>query len=517
MRFLILALLLPTHSLMAQVTFSEHIAPIVFDHCVSCHRAGEIGPMPLTTYSQVASLGSMVEYVTQIRYMPPWRPDPQYSSFRDENWLSDEQIGLISEWVNTGMPQGNPALMPPLPVFPEGSQIGEPDLVLTMEQPFTHLGNNSDMYQVFVIPTGLTQDRDVEAIEVRADNKNICHHAILGLDVSGTAQQLDAQSPEYGYTQFGGFGFNPQDPFFGAWVPGASPLEYPPSIGKKILADSDLLLQMHYGPSSINQTDQSSVNIFFSQNPIQRYVQTYAMMPQHLEQLFIIPPGQVKTFHGKFTTPINVSLIGVAPHAHLLGKSFESFATSPNNQDTIPLIRIPEWSFNWQGFYAYPGLKKVPAGYTIHYVGTYDNTSSNPFNPNNPPQYVSWGEGTSDEMYLCFIQYVPYLPGDEDISLSAESDTHMMVYPKTQFFPSYPNPAADQITVGFSLASAERVSLVLMDGQGREVKRILNQVSRSSGRYTQTIDLDGLASGPYLCQLITTSGIYTQRIVIGAR
>lgn len=514
MRSILLFSLLISATGWSQITFSEHIAPIVFDHCVSCHRPGEIGPMPLTNYSEVASQGTMIEYVTDIRYMPPWRPDHTYSTFRDENWLTDEEISMISEWVSNGMPEGNPALTPPLPVFPEGSQVGVPDLVLTMEQPYLHLGTNTDQYQIFVLPTGLTEDRDIEAIEVRPDNKDICHHAILGVDVSGIAAQLDAQDPEYGYTQFGGFGFDPEDQFFSAWVPGASPMVFPPTLGKLLPAGSDLLLQMHYGPSSIDQEDQTSINIFFADDPVIRYVQTYAVNPTNLEELFIIPPSEVTAFHGTYTVPLNVSVIGVAPHAHLLGKSFELYATSPDNNDTIPLIHIPEWNFNWQGFFAYPNLTLVPAGYTIHYIGEYDNTLANPFNPNNPPQWSSWGEGTEDEMYLCYIQWVPYLPGDQDIVLSAENAEHMMSYPETQLFPSYPNPATDQFTVGFSLARPEKVTLRVLDTQGKLIQQALNEVSYPMGRHKVTLPLDGLASGTYVYQMIAGGEVFSRRFIV---
>jgi len=332
--------------LVAQVTFTEDVAPIIYEHCTKCHREGEIGPFPLTSYAEVAASASIIDYVTGIRYMPPWTPDHTYTTFRDENVLTDEEIATIAAWVAAGAPEGDPSLIPPLPVFPEGSQVGEPDLVLTMDQAFEHEGNYTDMYKVFVLPTGLTEDKDIEAIEVRPDNKNICHHAILGVDISGQAAQLDAATTDYGYTQFGGFGFNPIDNFFSAWVPGSSPLVFPPTLGKKLYANSDLLIQMHYGPSATDQTDQSSVNIFFADSPIQRYVQTAAINPQNLDEPFFILPGEVKTFHGTIQVPVDVSLIGVGPHGHLICSSYEVYAVSQSGQDTIKIIKIPECASN---------------------------------------------------------------------------------------------------------------------------------------------------------------------------
>lgn len=498
----------------AQVNYSEHIAPIIYNHCTKCHRDGEIGPMPLTNYSEVSANGSMIAYVTDIKYMPPWRPDNTYTHFIGENVLTDEEIDLIGSWVSNGMPQGNPDLEPDPPVFPTGSQVGVPDLIITMDEPYQHQGNNVDQYQIFVLPTSLTEDKDVSAIEVRADNKSICHHAILGLDTTGTAQGLDADDTEYGYTEFGGFGFDPVDPFFSAWVPGATPLVYPPTLGKKLYAGSDLLLQMHYGPSATPQTDQTSVNIFYADDPIQRYIITYPVSLQDLDVPFLIPPNEVKSFHGTVAVPFGVSLIGIAPHAHLLGKSYEVYAVSANQQDTINLIKIPEWNFNWQGLYAYPNPKHIPAGYTVHCIGTFDNTTNNPLNPNDPPQYVWWGESTSDEMYLCYLQFVFYQNGDENISLAVEDSNTNLIYPVHQLFPSYPNPTNDKFTIGYSLGSPDKVDLVLYDSNGRLVKQILSGANRPPGRFKETISVDDLAPGIYIYQLRTKGFEQSARLII---
>ncbi len=498
----------------AQVTFTADIAPIMFEHCTKCHRQGEIGPMPLTNYQEVMANASMVEYTTSIGYMPPWRPDHTYSTFRDENVLSQDEIDKIAQWITEGMPEGNPADLPPFPEYIDGSQIGTPDLVLTMNEPYEHQGTMTDQYQVFVLPTGLTEDHDIEAIEVRADNNEICHHAILGIDTTGTAQLLDAADPEYGYTQFGGFGFDPVDQFFGAWVPGTNPMTYPPTIGKKLFANADLLIQMHYGPTSVTQTDQTSVNLFFSDDPIQRYVRTYAINPYNLDELFFIPANTVKTFHGTLQIPFDVSLIGVGPHAHLLCKSFEVYAVSPDLQDTIQMIRIPEWNFNWQGFYSYPSFIHLPAGYTVHCYATYDNTENNPFNPSSPPQWSAWGEGTEDEMYLCYIQYVPYLNGDEDIVLSAANHENVMVYKETQLFPSYPNPAAIEVNIGFSIGNSKETSLDLYDAQGRWIRTVFRSTKPVPGLYREKLNTSDLPSGTYYLKLQSGDHVSGRQLII---
>ena len=442
---LCLLLLIPAAGI-SQVTYHADVAPIIHNACMECHRTGEIGPMPFTSYEEVSAYGPFIEYVTSIGYMPPWTPDAEYSHFVGERVLSAAEIETISAWVDADMPEGDPADNPGAPDFPEGSQIGEPDLVFSMPQPYAHEGDMTDQYQVFVIPTDFEEDVTVRALEVRPGNGAIAHHAILGLDIEGIAATLDAQDPAPGYESFGDFGFDAFENFFGGWVPGTQTTVYPEGIGRVIPADSDLLIQMHYGPNSVEETDQTEVNVFLTDGPIDREVTTGIMGPWTLGEPFFIPANQVKTFHGTYDIPVDLSLLSIVPHCHLIGVSWEVFATGPGGQDTIPLISIPAWDFNWQGFFTFPYMTKVPAGYTIHGIASYDNTASNPFNPNDPPQMIEYGDNTGDEMFFVFFDYVPYEEGDENISLDTPllSSVEPMEREKPQI-QLQPNPASDRI------------------------------------------------------------------------
>ncbi len=496
------------------VNWSEDIAPIIFNKCTECHRQGEIGPMPFTNYGEVAGYGSLIEFVTSSGYMPPWSPEPGYGELAGERILSSEEKQLISDWVDAGMPQGDLALQPPMPEFPEGSQVGVPDLILTMDEAYTHEGDLTDQYQVFVLETGLTEDRDIKAIEVRPGNNAIAHHAILGVDNSGQAAALAAEDEDYGYESFGGFGFNPVDPFLGAWVPGAAPVIYPNTIGKQLLAGSDLLVQMHYGPTSIDESDQTTVNIFFADEPVDRYVQTFPINPFDLDEPFVLPPNEVSTFHGQIEVPTDISLLGIAPHCHLLGKSWEVYATSPDLNDTIPLISIPDWDFNWQGFYTYEQIQHIPAGYTVHAIATYDNTASNPFNPSDPPQWSSWGEGTEDEMYLVYLSLIPYQPGDEDTVLSLNENLQGIQPIENRIYSAYPNPADDQVTVAFSLAQPGTVSLEVLDVKGQLTPVGTDTFMLPMGHHRRTFNVSQLAPGRYTIVLSHEGGRSVKSLVV---
>ena len=166
----------------SQVNFSEDISSIIYNNCTECHRPNQSGPMSFTNYLEVSSLGNMIEYVTQSGYMPPWHADTDYSTFIGERGLTDDDINLISEWVSNGMPQGNPILEAPIPNFPEGSAVGVPDAVFTMEEEYLIEGNNQDDYRVFVFETNFPEDKYLKSIEIIPGNYAAVHHVLINID-----------------------------------------------------------------------------------------------------------------------------------------------------------------------------------------------------------------------------------------------------------------------------------------------------------------------------------------------
>ena len=505
----------------AQVTYSEHIAPIIYENCTSCHREGEIAPFSLSNYEEAAAWSGMIQYVTEIQYMPPWKPDPSYSHFVGERSLSEEEIRLIAEWAESGAPQGNPDLEPPLPDFPSGSQLGTPDLVLEMTEEYFIEGNNEDDYRVFVLPTSLTEDKEIAAIEFRPGNNRAVHHALIAYDTEGLAAAKDAETPEYGYESFGDFGVQIQGTFTG-YTPGIKSIFYPKGIGTTLPAGSDLLIQVHYAPLPTDETDKSLLNIFFKEenDPIVRNTQRQPATPFDLEGgffSFVIPPNEVKTFHGIRQVEEDISLLSIYPHMHYLGVNWEIYAETATG-DTLPIIRINDWDFNWQGSYTFDRMKKIPAGSTIHYYATYDNTSSNPFNPSNPPQTVRWGEGTTDEMFLIGMEYVPYQEGDEEIVMDqqniATSNEGEIGSPDSPSFWVYPNPSHGEFILNYQLENRESIRIDLLDAKGVEVKSLKSPKIYAKGRHTWEIDVQDLPSGTYTIRLHTSTGIASQSIIV---
>lgn len=496
------------------------MAPIVYKHCTSCHRPGEIAPFSLTNYTEAANWAGMIRYVTDIRYMPPWKADPDFGvKYLGENYLSDAQIATIKDWVDGGAPQGDPTLEPPLPVFPTGSQVGTPDLVLSFAQSHLHKGTGKDEYRYFVLPTGLTENKNLVALEMRPGNTKIVHHALFWADASGTAAALDAQTPEYGYVggqvQGGGqANFGDQLP---TYVPGAQPNVYSNGMAQRIAAGSDLVAQIHYAPASTDERDSSTINLFFSKKPVTRIVRSQILTPPSLVNgPFIIEANKVKEFHGVYKLPLAVSLLGTMPHCHLLGKNWRVFAVTPT-KDTIPLIHIKDWDFNWQGTYHFNKLKVLPKNSEIHAFATYDNTVDNPFNPNSPPKMVTWGEGTADEMYYLPLLWVPYQVGDENLDLgggTTSTDPGVFHFNQTRLYPVAPNPVRGMVKVGFTLGETTTASVEVYDLYGRLVTTLHSNRLTMAGEHILNWDSALLTPGMYYVSLRANGLIQTQKVMV---
>lgn len=498
------------------VNFSEHIAPIIYNHCTTCHRPGEVGPFPLTNYSEVSAYANTIQLVTQTGYMPPWKPDPNYQRYQNENFLSEEQKQLINDWVNQGSPQGNPALEPPLPVFPTGSQVGVPDLVLSFAESFTQPGNNLDTYRYFVIPTGLTQDRNIKSVEFRPGNPRIVHHALIWEDTTGEAMAADLATPEYGYAEGAG-STNLSQMQLPGYVPGAAPVVYSNGITQKLHAGSDLKVQVHYAPTSVEETDSSSINIFFENGAADRILQGTILVPLPgiiQNGPFVIPANQTREFHGLITVPFDASLYSVAPHSHLLGTHWKVFAIKPDG-DTIPIVWVRDWDFNWQGSYQFKQLIKIPAGSTIHAYAGYDNTANNIYNPNNPPQLVTWGEGTADEMYYLPLGYLFYQPGDENIVFEDQTvSIPHLAGTQDKLYPISPSPSNGLVKLSFTLSEKSAVTVRILDVRGNLVETIQNQQLHQPGYHTRDCDLSHLAAGLYFVEWSSGQKRQTEKLII---
>jgi hypothetical protein len=393
----------------ATPTFSHDIAPIVFDNCVSCHRPGEVAPFSLSSYDDVKKRASQIATVTGDRYMPPWKPEPGFGHFTGERRLIDAQIKLIADWAANGAPEGDRGEMPKLPTFPEGWSLGPPDQIVKMTVPFKLPADGHDQFRAFVLPLDVDENKFVSAVEFRPDNRKIVHHALYFLDANGVAAKKEAATKDGnpGYAAFGGPGFTPTGGL-GGWAPGAQPEMLPEGWGRPVRKGSDLVVQIHFHPDGKEETETFAMGIYYAKTPPQHIVLGGNV---HNFKINIAPGDKNYVVTGKYTVPVDVDLIGIAPHAHLICKDMQGNATLPDGKK-IPLIWIKDWDFNWQGTYHYAEPVRLPAGTVVDMKYTYDNSADNIRNPNDPPKRVHFGEQTTDEMAFLFLEASPVRVAD---------------------------------------------------------------------------------------------------------
>jgi hypothetical protein len=388
------------------VTFSRDVAPILHRHCAGCHRAGEIGPFPLLDYADAAKRAKhLVEVVSEGR-MPPWKAEAQPHAFKDERRLTDVEKRTLARWAESGAREGDRKDLPAPPKFPEGWQLGKPDLVLKMTKPFAVPASGRDVYRVFCIPIPIDADRTVAAVEFRPGNPRVVHHALMFLDALGQARRKDADGAGFG--GFGGLGILPTGGL-GGWAPGTTPRFLPEGVGLYLRKGSDLVLQLHYHPTGKEETDQSQLGVYFTKKPAGTIATGIAVSSRGL----LIPAGakRHRVAAESQPLPVDANLIGISPHMHTVGREMRVWAELPGGKSE-QLIWIKDWDFNWQGSYQYQKALRLPKGTVVKLEAFYDNSSDNPQNPNDPPKPVRWGEQTTDEMCLLGLQMTADSPAD---------------------------------------------------------------------------------------------------------
>ncbi len=377
------------------VTFNEHVATIMHERCASCHRPDQAAPFSLLTYEDAAKRAQLIRAVTGTRYMPPWNAEPGYGKFKGERRITDQEIATLAAWAEAGAPEG-PGSAPAPPTFSAGWLLGEPDLVLSMEEPFTIPADGPDIYRNFPTRVPTTEDKWVRALQFRPQARTVVHHSLFKADTSGKAREFDARDKTPGYS---GMGPIPGKRSLSGWAVGGQARVFPEGSPLFLPAGSDFLFESHFHPSGKQETERSSIALYFADKPASRTRLSFQLPPRFGSGAGIdIAPGDASfTIGESFTLPAPVELYGVTPHAHYIGKEFKSWAELPDGSE-VPLIWIKDWDFTWQDMYVYEEPIMLPAGATIHSRIRYDNSAENPRNPSNPPKRVFWGRQSEDEM-----------------------------------------------------------------------------------------------------------------------
>jgi hypothetical protein len=415
-------------------TYSRDVAPILYRSCTNCHRPGEIGPMSLLSYADARPWAKSIATRVTAGTMPPWHADPRTGEFANDRRLSAAEKATLTEWVAAGAPEGDPKDLPAAPQYADGWMIGQPDVVLPMREDYPIPASGTVAYQYFEVPTNFTEDKWVQAFEVRPGNRKVVHHVIVyarppepaapAPAASASGARPARRAPVFTFAddmdipagQTGGpdlppgqrkpLGSNDRPapktlgPSIGAYVPGEASRVYPLDTAARLVAGSTLIFQMHYTTTGKATTDRTSIGLIFAKTPPRTELRGTALINGN----FRIPAGAAD-YRVDATMTINrdVTLWGMLPHTHVRGKRWSYEATFPDGRKET-LLSVPNYDFDWQTDYVFKQPLKLPRGTTLHATAWYDNSPNNKSNP-DPAQEVWWGDQTWEEMMFTGLTY----------------------------------------------------------------------------------------------------------------
>jgi hypothetical protein len=384
-------------------TFYHDVLPILRDHCQSCHRPGEVAPMPLVTYAQTRPWAQAIARETGMKMMPPWFADPRYGHFANDSSLTEKQIATLTAWAAAGAPAGDAHDAPAPRTWPVGWNIPEPDMIVKMPKAVKIPAEGEIEYTYEIVPTHFAEDRWVRMSEFRPGSPAHVHHAVVYI-----------RPPDSEWLRHAPVG----EPFTAStlsdpaerrqahettsdlllvYAPGSSPDEWPEDMAKFVPAGSDLVFQMHYTTNGAADEDRTSIGLVFAKTPPKQRVITLQLNNHAL----IIPPG-ADDFRVEVqgTLPNDATLLSFFPHMHLRGKRFE-YDIIHDDRSVEVLLRV-NYHFHWQLSYKLAEPRLLKAGTRLRAIAWYDNSKNNPHNP-DPEKTVTWGDQTSDEMMVGFF------------------------------------------------------------------------------------------------------------------
>ncbi len=400
-----------------EVTFTKDVLPILQRSCQGCHRPGAIAPMSLISYEDVRPWARSIKRNVETREMPPWYIDRRIGiqDFKDDPSLTDAEIATIAAWVDAGAPRGNPADAPPPLEFldPNEWSIGEPDLVVSMPEPYILPAEGPDAFPNILADSGLTTDRYIQAVEVKPDANSLeaVHHVIT------TMTDYDEDLAKGN--------------FLNEYAVGKNGDIFDDNTGRLIKAGTQIRFGLHLHP--YGEELPVMVHVGMKLYP-EGYVPKYQLVSQHMgdDDDLLIPAGERNVRTDGYTMLTRPAVVtAFQPHLHTRGQAQCIEAIIPQTDDEgnvllqapghspAPLMRqvtlncVPQWRFNWHLVYNYAeeAAPVLPPGTVIHVSTWHDNSESLRVNP-DPRNNVVYGQRTIDEMSFAWVSY--YYIDDEE-------------------------------------------------------------------------------------------------------
>jgi Flp pilus assembly protein TadD len=381
------------------VTFAKDIAPLLVERCAMCHHPGGSAPFSLLTYADAKRHAAQIATVTAKRFMPPWKADPADGPFVGQHPLADAEIALIAKWVAGGTVEGDRPVQSRRE-WSDGWQLGPPDLVLTLPQPYTLPAEGTDVFRIFTLPIPIDRLRFVRGLEFRPGNPKVVHHANIRIDATPASRRLDEQDAAPGYDGLIARSAIYPDGYFLGWTPGQVAPLLPADLSWRLTPASDIVAELHMQPSGKAEQVAPTIGLYFSESPPTRTPAMLRLGRQDID----IPAGDPRyTVTDSYVLPVDAEVVAVQPHAHYRLRDARGEATLPDGS-TKRLIDIADWDFRWQHVYRFVSPLHLPKGTTLSMRYTYDNSAANARNPQQPPARARWGQRSSDEMGDLWIQ-----------------------------------------------------------------------------------------------------------------
>jgi Copper type II ascorbate-dependent monooxygenase, C-terminal domain len=403
-------------SMVAQVTFSTKVWPIFEQHCVGCHQKGEIAPMPLTSYAEVRPWAAAIGEDVLSKKMPPWHAEGETKHvFLNDRSLTDEEIETIADWVKTGAREGRPLKRTfQAEAHADGWKLGKPDIVIRVPG-FPIPASGQLGYRYLITGDLFPADVWVRAAEWHIDQRSAVHHVnayVRGPESSylkgyEKGKVVTATVEDRARRRDGERNFDRREQLVG-WEPGYEPMPWLEDGAKLVHAGSDIVFEIHYNPNGKALTDYSELGLYLADGPpVERVLSIDTLRDLDLA----IPAGSWETTsRAAMTLAHEVKLVSVQPHMHYRGKAMDVRAVYPDGRSEV-LVSVPRYDFNWQTTYALKEPKLLPAGTRLESVAKFDNSTNNKFNP-DPKVPVHWGDQTTDEMHIAFLELA--IPAADD-------------------------------------------------------------------------------------------------------
>jgi hypothetical protein len=396
-----------TESAAGPPTFSRDVAPIVYEQCATCHRPGEVAPMSLLTYADARPWAAAIGRRVADGSMPPWHADAPAGTFDNERRLTTAQKDVIARWVAAGAPQGDSKDLPAAPARADGWRIGTPDAIFEMTDAYAVPAKGTIEYEYFYIPTGISTEKWLQAIEIRPGSPAVVHHVLVYyIAPDGPAPAILRPNRDHSRLPPRQTGAKPPQRRPGArqliatYAPGTSTQIFRPGTALRLPPGGEIELQMHYTANGTAVSDQTRVGMIFAKEP----PATTIRASNFINAQFTIPAGA-----SDYSVSTNLefaqeaTLWGLLPHTHVRGVRWQYTLALPDGTER-PLLSVPKYDFNWQTFYMFKEPVAIPRGARILSTAWYDNSARNRSNP-DPTVAVRWGDQTWEEMQYTGILY----------------------------------------------------------------------------------------------------------------